>query len=193
MATWYDGLCDCLGDAAAHDLLEWANSGPALASAQLNGLTKPQIIALYAYTINRQHAGLTVFQRINNRLRFHVQETSATEPLDALIVTLIAALDELPVWEGPVYRRTNLPAPMLEEARTGSFADAGFLSCTTRSELNLFGGSDWLTLRSKRGRRIGGCSANPDEDEVIFRPNTRFVVSHLEETPDGAILVLNEV
>ena len=193
MATWYDGLCDCLGDAAAHELVEWANSDSALVLAHLSRLTKPQIICLRAYTISRKRDGLTIFQRINNRLRFPDQSTSATEPLDALIVTLIAAIDDLPVWTGPAYRRTNLPAHVLEEARTGSFADAGFLSCTTRSGLNLFGGRDWLVLRSKSGRRIGGCSANPDEEEVIFRPNTRFRVSRLEETPDGVTIILNEV
>ncbi|MCY1668122.1 ADP-ribosyltransferase domain-containing protein [Rhizobium sp. SL86] len=193
MATWYDGLCDCLGDAAAYELLESGNSEPVLASAQLNGLTKPQIICLRAYTISRKREGLTVFQRINKHLRFRARETSAVEPLDALIFTLIAALDELPVWAGPVHRRTNLPADMLEEVRAGSFADAGFLSCTTRSDLNLFGGRDWLTLRSKTGRRIGHFSANPDEDEVIFQPNTRFRVSRLDETQDGVIVILNEV
>jgi hypothetical protein len=193
VATWYDGLCECLGDAAAHDLLEWVDFHRLPVSAYADKLSKPQIICLHAYTMSRKRDGLTVHHRLNDQLRFPGKTIEVSHALDEFRFMLISAIENLIPWSGLAYRRTDLPASTLEEVRTGWFADAGFLSCTTRSDLNLFGGRDWLTLRSKTGRRIADFSANPEEDEVVFLPNTRFDVSRLEETPDGAIVILNEV
>jgi NAD:arginine ADP-ribosyltransferase len=193
LATWYDGLCACLGDRDAYELIGWAGSEHMQALAALHGLTQPQFISLYAYTLNREHDGLTVFQRLNHFLRFPREAIDHRSELEALVIKLISAIDELPPWSGIVYRRVNLPGAVLNMARRGRFADAGFLSCTTNPDLKVFDGRDWLTLRAKTGRLIDRLSANPDEGEVIFQPNTRFAVSRLEETEDGAILILNEV
>ncbi|WP_137130400.1 ADP-ribosyltransferase domain-containing protein [Rhizobium sp. FY34] len=193
MATWYDGLGACLGDRDAYELNTWANSEHMQALAASHGLTQPQLNSLHAYTLNHEHDGATVFQRLNHFLRFPREAIDHRSELEALVIKLISAIDELPPWRGTAYRRANLPGDLLDMARLGYFADAGFLSCTTKPDLKVFDGRDWLTLRAITGRLIDSLSANPDEGEVIFRPNTRFAVSRLEETEDGAILILNEV
>lgn len=193
MATWYDGLCVCLGDRYAYELIGWANSEHMQALAASHGLTQPQFISLYAYTLNREHDGWTVFQRLNHSMRFPGEVMDHRSELEALRFTLISAIDELPPWSGIVYRRANLPGTVLDMTRQGYFEDASFLSCTTNPDLKVFDGRHWLTLRAKSGRLIDRLSANLDEGEVIFQPNTRFSASRLEETEDGAMLTLNEV
>ena len=190
MLSWYDGLCLCLGDTQAYELLEWANEAEGLDLAAVHGLTRPELASLRAYTLGRGKDGIAPFGRINGCLRFPQQYAHTSVSLTPLIAQIISALTRLPAHRGIAYRYVSLPDDVLQSIRRGRFRDAGFLSASRKDDR--FPGRDLLIIRSKSGRSVDMVSAYASELEVLFPPNTAFDVSSLEENAEGAIVILNE-
>lgn len=191
MLSWYDGLCLCIGDKDAYDLLEWANSDDVSERAAPFKLTAPELVCLRAYTLHRGQDGVTAFQRINGTLRHPRGYARTAVYILPVVAHINSALAKLPAHRGLAYRYTTLPGPVLERMREGGFRDGGFLSASRMADR--FEHPDLMIVRSREGRLIEQFSAYPDECEVLFRPNTAFDVTRLEETGSNVIVIMNEV
>ncbi len=145
-------------------LLDFALKGSA---AGQGSLTDEELTAIYAYTA-------ACYKSINQALRDGVKYRQA-EPM---IEALVAGLRKVPVRQGWVYRGVRLPPQVLERYREGAVvSDPGFVSTSlTRS----FPGKQCLSLYSRSGREVNDFSAFPGENEVLFVPDTRFVVQRVQ-------------
>jgi hypothetical protein len=133
-----------------------------------------------------------LFLAINNFLRFGKVTMLTAVTLDEYIHVLVGALKALPRFSGETFRRTSLP-PILRERlhRSPEFADRAFLSSSKSPEM-LFRGSDFLILESRSGRDVSSLSAVPGEDEVVFLPGTRFLVTSVNRAGRGVVADLVE-
>jgi len=64
---------------------------------------------------------------------------------------------------------------------------------SSRSPLKAFSGNVRFYLISRNGREVSKWSAYPDEDEVIFKPGTRFRVLDFVRTGRDIEVFLEEV
>ena len=131
------------------------------------------------------------YERMNHQLRDH----ELTAPMARKVATLIAALDRLPPFRGDVYRGTTIPDPrVLEKYRAvgSEVVEDAFVS-SSRSALKMYIGNVFFLIESKQGRDISRWSANPEEEEVLFRPGTRFKVLAFEEREDDFQIFPEEI
>ena len=107
-----------------------------------------------------------------------------TRILNTEYAPLLQALDKLPLYEGTVYR--GIPASALgtiqSKYRTGiEIWWSGFTSTSTDLAVgkSFAEGAGGIILRVTLvdGRRIKEYSAVGTEDEILVRPNTKFIVS----------------
>jgi ADP-ribosyltransferase exoenzyme len=116
------------------------------------------------------------YQDLNHGLRNFSMDASQLARVDAVN----AALEKLPVYEGPVIRGSDIPAEMLELYRPGeSITEHGFLSTTTDltvARSPAFAGNVEFRILSKSGRDISPYSMFPAEQEVLFPSGTEFYV-----------------
>ncbi len=147
-------------------------------------LSPAQIAAIRDYTDKG-------YARMNELLREHT-----VAPLIARkVATLTAALNRLPPFRGDVYRGTTVPdLHLLDRYRdVGSeIVEDAFVSCS-RSPSKMYCGNVFFYILSKRGREIGRWSAHPEEEEVLFRPGTRFKILAFEQSEDDVEIFLEEV
>lgn len=89
-----------------------------------------------------------------------------------------SALAQLPPYEGTVYRGASfMPTNVLARYQPGeTVQELGFTS-TSRYKETAFEGNVMFQIRSKRGALVRDFSALPNEEEVLFAPNTRFRVT----------------
>jgi hypothetical protein len=116
------------------------------------------------------------YQDLNHGLRNFSMDASQLARVDAVN----AALEKLPVYEGPVIRGSDIPAEMLELYRPGeSITEHGFLSTTTDltvARSPAFAGNVEFRILSKSGRDISPYSIFPAEQEILFPSGTEFYV-----------------
>ena len=75
----------------------------------------------------------------------------------------------------------------------GVHSDPAFKSSSSNPE-GSFAGNTVTEIRSKNGVNISDISVKPNEEEVLFRPNTKFKVLSRTKTPDGQnYIVLEEI
>lgn len=150
--------------------------------------------------------GLTAFERalirqytesgsdkINGILRFSPSKRAEIAPL---VDSLDRALARLPNYQGVVYRGTAFNSVMDQQFQKGKVVpDPAFVSATRdRAIAKEFGLGASFVIRSRTGKLIDRFSARPDEQEVLFRPGTRFKVLSRVKTPEGVEeIVLDEV
>lgn len=130
------------------------------------------------------------YERINQQLRDHrLTPATATK-----IAILTAALDQLPAFRGDVYRGTTLSdRDLLERYRAvGSEVIEPAFTSASRSPLKMYGGNVLFYVVSKRGRDVSHWSAQPEEEEVLFRPGTRFKVLAFEQSGGDFEIFLEE-
>lgn len=94
--------------------------------------------------------------------------------------TMVSGMNKLPPYKGQVYRHSSLFAGYNEVNQVGAtVSDMAFMSTTyLATSLKALFGSDILEIIvSKSGRFIKPLSKAADEDEVLFKPGTRFKVT----------------
>jgi hypothetical protein len=97
---------------------------------------------------------------------------------------LTCALEELPNFQGDVFRGAAVEEGLLRQyRRVGEVITERAFVSASRSPLKAFSGNVRFYIISKRSKEIGRWSTYPDEEEVLFPPNTRFKV--LEYGRDG--------
>ena len=119
------------------------------------------------------------------------------------------ALDKLPNWSGSVYRgvtpnRLGDIDGIMGQFKPGSAVSfPGFTSSSTKQSVGRnyagFNGIGGVTIgiKSKSGKVVFPISRNPQEREVIFKPNSRFRVERVETGLKSGIMsglvVLTEI
>jgi hypothetical protein len=109
-----------------------------------------------------------------------------------------SALDQLPVYDGPVFRGTGGAALANPAARANALAaftvgnvvtpeshmGSGFLSTAKTIGDSFIAAADYAIVIDgvQTGRDIQLLSVNAHEREVLFEPNARFVVQRVEDT-----------
>ena len=136
-----------------------------------NLLQPNQIMALYLYTGN-----YTIFKQVNSALKHD------DSPWTPIVNCLYSAINKLPPYVNEVYRSINKKFTM------DSFAIGKVLSWNSFS----LGSSEWKTsadliakktgvifiIHSKSGRLINKYSKHPADNEVMFLPGTKFVITN---------------
>ena len=117
--------------------------------------------------------------------------------------TLESALRKLPNYEGVVFRSKKIRdekflASLLREGNIVS--DKGFLSTSRSHQIERAFPSQsengvFMVIRSRTGKSVEKIEESYRfEEEVIFRPGTRFIVEAVQKRPDGShIVYLDEV
>jgi hypothetical protein len=120
------------------------------------------------------------YRRINEQLRAR----AITFSIRRKISILISALGELPNFQGDVFRGAAIEEGLLKKyQRVGQVITERAFVSASRSPSKAFSGNVRFYIISKRGKEIAPWSAYPDEEEVLFSPNTGFKV--LEYVRDG--------
>jgi NAD:arginine ADP-ribosyltransferase len=116
------------------------------------------------------------YEDLNEALRSDTLDASQ----HARVAALNTALEKLPAHHGPVVRGTDLPPDVLAQYQPGEVVtEKAFLSSTTDpvvAQSPAFAGNVEFRIMSSTGRDISSFSLFPDEQEVLFRPRTRFYV-----------------
>ena len=149
---------------------------------EAQGLTEAEYSAISNYTGSG-------YKSINNRLKKETALVAGELNLDwvkyaANAEVLRSALNKLPVYTGTVYRGqagSNTP----ELFKMGAvFWSHGFLSTTKSQEI----AKDWAAayhfiIESKSGRDVSDHSQHKSEKEIIFPPDTAFLITKILAEP----------
>lgn len=102
--------------------------------------------------------------------------------------SLNAGLDKLPAYEGTTYRKASLTPEQFALYKPGMVVEErGFTSTSTNK--NVWSGSYQYVVHGKSGRDIKKLSKFPNEQEVLFKSGTRFLVESIK----GNEITLREV
>lgn len=157
-------------------------SNPRLASVPTEHLA-----ALRAYTGNEFYADINRALRTGN--------VDDLQRLNPLIQNINRGLDQMPRFEGPVYRGTSLTSGQAARYVPGEIVTESAFTSTSAQAGSAFGGNTRFVIQSSTGRDISSLSVyGSTEAEVLFRPGTRFrVISKLDDAVTGQqVIVLVE-
>ena len=137
-------------------------------------LSEDELVAIQSYT-------RTYYLYVNTNLRKGGADLEKWQPY---IKTLNTALDKLPNHVGTVVRGATLPENILKEHMPGRTVIYAAYTSTANlpAALCTFGyNGEHIYIKSKRGKSIKLFSVNSYEEEVLFRPGTRFKVISVEK------------
>jgi len=152
-----------------------------------NGLTVSERLAIWIYSSTDDDW----YERINDEL-WHPPESAEVAALSQLIN---AALQKLPVHAGLTYRgyyAADLDPFLAMFEPTAVIRWPGFTSSSVVPE-KAFSGNILFAIRSQNGRILGLYADKPDEEEVLFKSGSRFVVVSVERREDLAVIELEEL
>lgn len=142
-----------------------------------SSMTLAQKTALYSYTGN-------AYTSINKALWHHDEDK--IQSLKPIIDKASEALETLPSYKGKVFRGTSLYGADLTKYIPGAKMQyAGFTSTSTAA-LGKFKGNTEIMIdclkSGSAGKDISAFSAFPNEKEILFPPDSNFIViSHKEK------------
>ncbi|WP_342754836.1 PAAR domain-containing protein [Pantoea sp. MBD-2R] len=178
-------LADAVGQSMAK---RWIAKGRELADAKAPELSAllsdDQIGALYGYTTDPG------YEMINPALR---GSTELTPEIEAFSQHASAGLDNLPTFDGITLRGIkSLPSEVLNQYQVGStVSDKTFMSTDS---LNAFKGAIQMKIDGYSGRDIDFLSSHSaTETEVLFKPDTKFVVTERSEQNGVTRISLKEL
>jgi WXG100 family type VII secretion target len=155
---------------------------------RLANVPTEHLAALRAYTGNEFYADLNRALRTGN--------VDDLQRLNPMIQNINRGLDQMPRFDGPVYRGTSLTPEQAARYVPGEFVTESAFTSTSAQASKAFSGNTRFVIQSSTGRDISSLSAyGSTEAEVLFRPGTRFrVISKLEDAVTGQnVIVLVEV
>ncbi|NQS85365.1 putative Zn-binding protein involved in type VI secretion [Pantoea allii] len=178
-------LSDAVGQKTA---TEWIQEGRRLADKNdfeaSKMLTDDQVGALYGYTTNDG------YKMINPALR---GSDVMTPELEAFAKHATDGLNKLPAFEAETFRgMPSLPESVLESYQTGNVvSDKAFMSTDI---LKPFDGAIKMNVDGYSGRDITFLSKYAGkESEVLFKPDTKFIVTNREDINGVTLIHLKEV
>ena len=142
-------------------------------------LSPVHAVPLYVYTYELSDESVQIYGAMNSAMRTHDKHAIAF--WRPLIWQVDQALQQLPPYHGKLYRGISLKFNEQIYKRGGAVCWPAFSSASaTRAVAEEFVKGDDGTLfflQSCGARAISKFSKFPDEDEVLFRPNTVFEIS----------------
>lgn len=164
-----------LGD-AEYKRLEEAVAVVKAAHPELAQIPTEDLIALRAYSGHH-------YRPMNSSLR--AATAAELEKLEGLIKTAASALNELPSFQGTVYRGTTLKQEVIDMYVPGQIvAERAFMSTSYEKTTAFSGNVLFMIDAQKGGKAIESLSAIAREKEILFGPGTEFRV--LDKTLDAA-------
>ncbi|MEM7122073.1 MAG: ADP-ribosyltransferase domain-containing protein [Pseudomonadota bacterium] len=174
------------------------------AGGPFSSLTDPQAYALHVYTrrpldpftLNGEQVAVSIHDELNSAKRGLIPMTDA---LSSFSDDLESALLSLPTTgQQTFYRVASLPDALIEEIRLkGSIDDAAFMSASLLEDRALtYTGNVYMKIEASSARYFSPMAFNPLDEEVLFLPKTRFIVTEFVEGggPEGRLLIkLREV
>ncbi|MGB0455103.1 MAG: ADP-ribosyltransferase [Bacteriovoracaceae bacterium] len=110
------------------------------------------------------------------------------EKLQSYIEVTRDGLNLLPKFEGTVYRDLKLPERIKHHYHVGNIVSLeGFTSTSKLADLSsrVLHTVDKFIIKSISGRDISNISAESFEKEVLFKPDTKFKITKIEDKPKG--------
>ena len=106
-----------------------------------------------------------------------------------------AALNQLPNYEGVVFRGSKVEPKQLAQYQVGEIVtEKGFTSSSSNLAVaQNFSGNVLYTIFSKTGKKIRDFSEFPGEDEVLFRSGTKFKILAIEKKDGKTLIKMMEV
>lgn len=156
-------------------------------------MTPAEHFALQYYTFHAGH------QNINNYLRASYKVIPIWEEIITLINQSLSKHDRL---SGLVYRGTSLPIEQIKKLKIDStFQDKAFLSASTNTNsLKMYAHTTdqqkeavLFHIISKNGLMIDDSTAMTSEAEILFRPNTKFLIISKYEQDNFWIIKMTEL
>jgi hypothetical protein len=154
----------------------------------VDGVQFDEFLSLHVYTTN-------LYQPINNGLRgldpvSKQRWSGVAEKADSALRKLS---ENGQSYEGTVVRGDTFSDDMIETLfpEGGIHSDPGFKSSSMDPE-GAFTGNTITYIRSKSGVNIRDLSVKPNEEEVLFRPKTKFKVISKTKSPDGKTSIILE-
>eukprot|EP00667_Euglena_gracilis_P000360 EG_transcript_359 len=154
----------------------------------LKYLGRPGIATVFAYSLE------TPLYRTVNALMRQGDEAGIDQWWD-FMYALDTALANLPCFEGVVYRGIDAFVPKHLYNTNSVVTWQAFSSSTCKPAVaREFLGkeleqSTFFIIQSKTGRRVADLSAHPEEEEVVFRPNSQFLVKGQIDRSIKALLI----
>lgn len=135
------------------------------------GLTEEEGAAIYAYTTN-------LYKNINPKMR----EGNLTKKDLGFISVVEQGLSKLSDEQGAVYRRVDLSDKLLARYQIGKIVtEKAFTSASKNQHLSDFDGYIQFIIESKSGKLIRKLSKYQHQFEVLFKGDTRFLVTDRQE------------
>ncbi len=153
--------------------------------ADMNKLSDEGKVSVYKYTQEK-------FKPYNGQVLFPLAKggvgptsTALRNNVDGIAVTR-AALNELPKFEGTVYRGDS--KKYYDAYTKDAIITRDAFTSTAKKPDSSFEGDAVIEIQSKTGRDIQGASLKPGEEEVLIPPGATFKV--LERDDKGSVLRL---
>jgi len=86
------------------------------------------------------------------------------------------SLQKLPIYSGVVWRGVKFSPDSEKIHQEGSIVSYPSFTSTTKNVKKVFKLTHSLKIISHRGKDLSKCSEAPDEEEIIFSPETKFKV-----------------
>jgi hypothetical protein len=141
---------------------------------KVNGLDTGEATAILGYTT-------PLFGEVNNPLRKDMGTKRFDANKQAVTKATISGLNKLKPLVARVYRHTGIFPGYKELNQVGAtVSDMGFMSSTKSQFMAGAGGKEHLVLEiveSKTGRDVSEASTFAHEQEVLFKPGTRFQIT----------------
>jgi hypothetical protein len=151
----------------------------------LAGVSDEELAAIVLYTA-------TNFVEWNDTLRSRDQ--GRLEQWGLGISMADRGLSRLPAHEGWVHRGVeSLPAEALAKYEIGKTVTEEAFTSSSYEQGAQFTGKVQFNILSKEGRRIDALSRSESEKEVLFRPNSKFIVTDKIQDGDVVIITMEEV
>ncbi|MEU7144189.1 ADP-ribosyltransferase [Nocardia sp. NPDC046473] len=132
-------------------------------------------------------------ETLNYMLRHEPGNISRAQQLR--IDEITKALDKLPDYQGPVTRRVNLSADDIAKYKEGGLWTEPSFTSSSRTPEAAFDRQVEFQIESAHGKSVEQFARKPEEQEVIFRPDSKFDVIKNAPDPDHpgrTIIVMRE-
>lgn len=123
------------------------------------------------------------YRPMNQYLREGTEEISDVGKVKKSIEDVVQGLKKLPVWTKPCYRGIDLDEHsliVLSEMKAGDVLYMKAFSSTSKKKSLTFDMQVQFTIHGKTGRDVEKLSRHPEEKEVLFAPDSRFMVKSVQ-------------
>jgi NAD:arginine ADP-ribosyltransferase len=155
---------------------------------QFKNISTEDLVAVRAYTDNTED-----YRLINRALRNG--DNNEISRFNAYIQAAESGLNQLPSYNGNVFRGTNLTPENAAKYKPGQIVTEESFFSTSENINKAFDGNTQYIVKSLTGKKVESISVFSGEAEVLFPPGTNFKVTSVEVDPQtgNREIILREV